>query len=64
MRRQKGSTNQTIPFGDRLAEYSRRMPSGTHLALGVPETAAERTIIHSGLSTIFPIAKFKKIGPK
>jgi len=40
------------------------MPSGTHPALGVPETAVERTVIHNGLSTIFPIAKFKKIGPK
>jgi len=40
------------------------MSSGTHPALGVVETATKRTIIHNGLSTIFPIAKLKKDGPK
>jgi len=40
------------------------MSSSTPLALGVLETAAKRTVIHNGLSTIFPIAKFKKDGPK
>jgi len=40
------------------------MPSGTHPALGVPETAAKRPVIHNGLGTIFPIAKFEKDGPK
>jgi len=37
------------------------MQAGTHPALGVPETAVERTFILNSLSTIYPIEKLKKL---
>jgi len=45
-------------------EDYQRMPSSTHLALGALAAKEARTIIFNCLSTIFPIAKFKKIWTK